>query len=540
MVVEINQRNEWWINFPVYQAYEKGAKALIAVQTGGYGQIDKQALNAQDIAGPAEAPAFSMSQEDWERIRECLDEKGEIRVGLDARSVVMKDVPTYNIVGEIPGKRPERMILLSAHYDSYFSGFQDDNTAIAMMLGIARAFLKIGYQPENTWVFCAMAAEEWGKCDTKYDWSTGAYQEIFKVHPDWAGKVIGNFNFELPALSNGNLDVIRSSYEYRDFLEECVKKLPALTPAYLEGVRVSAPIETWSDDFSVAIGGIPSMVNEFSAGPFMETHYHSQFDSDEFYDEAVYRFHHELYGLLLLELDSQAVVPLNFAEVFEEAAKSLDVIYCQKAGARVTTLLELLEKAQELSDEIYDRIWDVNEAYLAGEKMDLEKIREAEKKLLSVFKMEQDRFVRLNWSDEVLFPEEAAQNNLYYIRKAIRSLKRKNPETALEALYEIDNNAYAFQFSRSVYQHFTDYVFHQEAERLQWGAGRIVHHENLYDLVEGLLKKYHSGETDVRDEILRLEAVEKRQQSYLKEDVDYMIKSTEKMLLTLQEAKQLL
>ena len=171
VVVEINQRNEWWINFPVYQACEKGAKALIAVQTGGYGQIDKQALNAQDIAGPAEAPAFSMSQEDWEKIRESLDEKGEIRVGLNARSVVMKNVPTYNIVGESPGKRPERMILLSAHYDSYFSGFQDDNTAIAMMLGIARAYLKIGYQPENTWVFCGMAAEEWGKCDTKYDWS---------------------------------------------------------------------------------------------------------------------------------------------------------------------------------------------------------------------------------------------------------------------------------------------------------------------------------------------------------------------------------
>ena len=173
VLVEINQRNEWWINFPVYQACEKGAKALIAVQTGGYGQIDKQALNAQDIAGPAEAPAFSMSQEDWEKIRESLDEKGEIRVGLNARSVVMKNVPTYNIVGEIPGKRPERMILLSAHYDSYFSGFQDDNTAIAMMLGIARAYLKIGYQPENTWVFCGMAAEEWGKCDTKYDGSTG-------------------------------------------------------------------------------------------------------------------------------------------------------------------------------------------------------------------------------------------------------------------------------------------------------------------------------------------------------------------------------
>ena len=44
----------------------------------------------------------------------------------------------------------------------------------------------------------------------------------------------------------------------------------------------------------------------------------------------------------------------------------------------------------------YDRIWDVNEARLAGEAVELDRVREAEKKLLSVFKMEQDRFVRLN------------------------------------------------------------------------------------------------------------------------------------------------
>ena len=58
--------------------------------------------------------------------------------------------------------------------------------------------------------------------------------------------------------------------------------------------------------------------------------------------------------------------------------------------------------------------------------------------------------------------------------------------------------------------------------------------------MEGLLEKYRRGETEVREEILRLEAVEKLQQAYLKEDVDYMIKSTEKMLLILQEAKELL
>lgn len=535
VLAEINQRDEWWINFPVYQAHEKGAKALIAVQIGGYGQVDEKALNAQDIAGPPEAAAFSMSFEDSEKLKACLDEKGEITVTLDASSRVMRDVSTYNILGEILGRRSDRMILLSAHYDSYFSGFQDDNTAVAMMLGIARAFIKMGYQPENTWVFCAMAAEEWGIADSKYDWSTGAYAEVFNVHPEWAGKVIGDFNFELPALSNGNLDGIRCTYEYKDFFEDTLKTLPALSPAYPEGVLVSAPIETWSDDFSVAISGIPSMVNEFSAGSFMTTHYHSQYDSDAYYNEAAYRFHHELYGLLLMHLDSQSVAPLNFAEVFEQASASLDVLMCQKSGSRVTALLNLLGQTEEVAEEVYDRIYDINEA-----GVDSEQCREAENILLKVFKMAQDKYVRLTWEDAVVFPQEAAQNNLRYLKKAIRALKRKIPdaEAAFEALYEIDNNAYAFQFSKQVYERFTDYVLDQNSDRLQWGRGRIVHHENLYDLVAQLMDKYHQGATDFANEIAELENVAKRQKAYLRDDIEYMLQSTEKMLLLLQAANE--
>ena len=535
VLAEINQRDEWWINFPVYQAHEKGAKALIAVQIGGYGQVDEKALNAQDIAGPPEAAAFSMSFEDSEKLKACLDEKGEITVTLDASSRVMRDVSTYNILGEIPGRRSDRMILLSAHYDSYFSGFHDDNTAVAMMLGIARAFIKMGYQPENTWVFCAMAAEEWGLADSKYDWSTGAYAEVFNVHPEWAGKVIGDFNFELPALSNGNLDGIRCTYEYKDFFEDTLKTLPALSPAYPEGVLVSAPIETWSDDFSVAISGIPSMVNEFSAGSFMTTHYHSQYDSDVYYNEAAYRFHHELYGLLLMHLDRQSVAPLNFAEVFEQASASLDVLMCQKSGSRVTALLNLLGQTEEVAEEVYDRIYDINEA-----GVDSEQCREAENILLKVFKMAQDKYVRLTWEDAVVFPQEAAQNNLRYLKKAIRALKRKTPdaEAAFEALYEIDNNAYAFQFSKQVYERFTDYVLDQNSDRLQWGRGRIVHHENLYDLVAQLMDKYHQGATDFANEIAELEKVAKRQKAYLRDDIEYMLQSTEKMLLLLQAANE--
>ena len=44
-----------------------------------------------------------------------------------------------------------------------------------------------------------MAAEEWGVVNSKYDWSAGAYEQVFTAKPDWAGKVIADLNFELPA-----------------------------------------------------------------------------------------------------------------------------------------------------------------------------------------------------------------------------------------------------------------------------------------------------------------------------------------------------
>ena len=95
----------------------------------------------QDIAGPKDAPAFSMSRKDAEILKAALKEKPRITVQFDAKSVVKENMPSYNVWGTIPG-RSEDMILLSGHYDSYFDGFQDDNCAIALMFGIARTLFR--------------------------------------------------------------------------------------------------------------------------------------------------------------------------------------------------------------------------------------------------------------------------------------------------------------------------------------------------------------------------------------------------------------
>ena len=513
VLVDINQRDEWWINYPVYQAHLKGAAALIAVQSGGYGEIDDEALNAQDIAGPENAPAFSISRKDADPLKELLERTAEMTVTLDADSRVTRDCTTYNIVGSIPGRHPDRMVLLSAHYDSYFSGFQDDNTAIALMFGIAKALLASGVTPNNTILICAMAAEEWGGVDSNFDWSTGAYEQVFTAHPEWVGKVIADLNFELPALAHGTRARIRSCYEYTRFLEEYLSELPDLTQAYPEETRVTSPIETWSDDFSMAIAGIPSMVNDFTGGSFMETHYHSQFDNDAFYDEQVYRLHHELFALLIMALDETCVIPLCSAPVMKRALDgynasseilrsfvAMDLISPMTLASlveKISDLEKMLSDATDVAESRYESRRSLNSHYRAllsdGRQEEAEclylEAREAEKEALRRFKYAQDELVRIDWYGNVHYPHEILLQNIRLIGGAIANLKEQNLSSALRKLYQVDNNAYAFMFDEEVYNHFTDYVLNQPQDRLKWGYRRLMPHENIYALVKDLLQK---------------------------------------------------
>lgn len=544
VLVDINQRDEWWINYPVYQAHLKGAAAVIAVQTGGYGEIDEAALNAQDISGPADAPAFSISRRDAALLKQTLDAQGGLSVLLDAVSRVSPDQTTYNIVGEIPGRHPERRILLSAHYDSYFDGFQDDNTAISMMLCIAKTLLEIGYQPENTLTFCAMASEEWGVIDSQFDWSTGAYEEVFTVHPDWRGKVIADLNFELPALAHGTRARIRSTWEYLPFLERFLEDLPALTPAYPEETKITAPIETWSDDFSIAIAGIPSMVNDFTGGSFMETNYHSQFDNDNYYDEDVYRMHHELFGLLLMAIDETVVVPLSFAGVLQRAASLLDLPRCEALGVDSAALTEALQAAAEAADPIYRKVTELNAAYsqaLAGNRLAeadelFSRSRAAEAKLLAAFQKEQDSFVRIDWHGNVLFPHRILQEHLLLLSDAVNDLGQGKISVALRKLYQVDNNFYAFSFDREVYEHFTGNSLYQPKERLKWGYGRIIGHEDLFDVVISLLEKERNADSDCSDEIAFLENAYERQAELYRCEIKEMKEATDEIKQLLTEA----
>ena len=149
--------------------------------------------------------------------------------------------------------------------------------------------------------------------------------------------------------------------------------------------------------------------------------------------------------------------------------------------------------------------------------------------LLKTFRKAQDYLVRLNWQDEVIFPQEAASKNIRQLEKASRALSEGNITDALKALYRVDNNMYAFLFDEEVYYHFTEYILHQPKDRLMWGAGRIMHHENLYGIVQKLKQRMEEETPELDSEIRRLEAALRRQKAYYRDDIRYLNTSVNKL-----------
>lgn len=540
VLIDINQRDNWWINYPAYEAHLRGAAAVIAVQDGGYGEVSDDALNAQDICGPADAPAFSMSRTDAEALRAALDENGEASVTLDAVSRVGMDGVSYNITGMIPGKDEDSMVLMSAHYDSYFAGFQDDNAAIALMLGIAKAIIDSGYQPEKTLVFCAMAAEEWGVSNTRYDWSTGAYNQIFRVHPDWVGKVVADINFELPAMNEGETDQIRTSYELKTFVEDFKESVPQVEGVFPEGIEVIVPTQTWSDDFSLSIAGVPSSVTALRGG-FAQTHYHSQFDNRDTYSPEAFLFHHNMYGMLMLAYDRCAVSPLDFSTRLEALRASMDDTVLTEE--QVSSLNAALDEAENAASAAWDKVSEINDSYrkaldsgdAAAADALIQESRETNAAVLSAFKYAEDAFVRLTWEDVSIFPHEHSQNNLLALNGAVEALERGDSATAIdEYLYAVDNNWYAYDWSRETFDYFTNYVLNQSDDRLMWGAGRVQGHEDLYDVIRSLLDKYGDTSADYTAELARLNDAVNNQTAMLAEQVDHEVRALAELTDQLQ------
>lgn len=197
----VDQWNEAWIDNYIRQAYGRGAAAIVTYSTGGYGELNDDTVNVQDICCGDLIPTVAISANQAKEIQDAI-EAGNDTATLMVDAVLEEGTGvTYNVVGKIKGRSSDQQILIAGHYDKYWYGFQDDSAAIALDFAVAKALIDSGYVPENDIVVVAHGAEEWGATDTQFDYTTGAWGMMHEADLGWDGKTLAMLNCELPAFA---------------------------------------------------------------------------------------------------------------------------------------------------------------------------------------------------------------------------------------------------------------------------------------------------------------------------------------------------
>ncbi len=519
VLIDINQAEDWWISVPAYEAYTQGALCILACNVGGYAYYDKDTIGSQDICGPEYAPALSLSQNSAEILKEMIQNNGgEAKVILDVESIVERDGSSQNVWGEIPGTTDE-VIYYFAHYDGYYHSYFDDACGVGTMLSIARNMVKSGLKPDKTIRFIAHGAEEWGKTDTEYDWSKGAYEQITELHPEWAENAFAILNLDgMNPVKGHTAYSVAATYELKDFADQVA------LPLYADGAydfRVNAPTNCWTEDFSYVRAGVPSIVASYEEPRelYRGSAYHSNMDNVILgVDELAWQRNIQLFTTFAMELDKLACRPVDFSYRFEAMAENYkgqaDLEGICAASIQLKTEIDQLnaDYAAALEAEDYEKA-----AELRNQGMALNKTTHL------IFKDVIAATVAFDWEDNTVFPYEVNNGNIEALEQSISALKTGNAAQAIdEYLYNVDYNWYAYDFSKETYTYLLDKMYNK-AEGT-WGEGLIrCPGEDLWDIIHSLKDKIEAGQTDYDDEIHGLETALKRQQDYQAQLDDQMI-----------------
>jgi hypothetical protein len=148
-------------NTPVIQALEEaGVAGLFSSSWTGNWGASRLGAARNEIA-----PNIAFGCEDYGLMfRLAENDQGPVvRVNAEAQDLGV--VPTYNIIGEIPGtERPDEYIILSAHFDSWDggSGATDNNSGTVTMMEAARILQEVYPSPKRTILIGLWNGEEQG------------------------------------------------------------------------------------------------------------------------------------------------------------------------------------------------------------------------------------------------------------------------------------------------------------------------------------------------------------------------------------------
>ncbi|MGX8774341.1 MAG: M20/M25/M40 family metallo-hydrolase [Bacillota bacterium] len=522
VLYEINQEEDWWINYPAVQAKEKGALCSIAMREFVEKDEDGTRIGVQDVCAPADAPALAISRKDCKALKKAIKASGgdSIKVTFNADSKVTENATSHNLYGEIPGAEDET-IFVFAHMDGYFHAAYDDAWGCGASMGMAKAMIDSGYIPDKTIRFCIHGAEEWGREGSEYDWSTGAYEDIVTNHPDWVdgGFAIVNMDSGYTVEGEKGKGTLCST-ELKGFAKKSIGELAGSSKYEWK----HGDLSTYTEDFMWTRKGIPAIcAGDGDETKYDDVGYHSTYDSWEYQplDEEGYVEMMKTFGKVVIDLDSCKVRPMNFKARIKSFEKSLN----DDAQAQFS---EAIEEAYASADGLQDKMDQVEESG------DDAAATELNKKTQEVYLAFQDSLLGLDFINvDAIIRHDMYEDNLDNLDGAIAALEDGNVAEAYDDyLWAVDWSWYDMNFDKATCDYMKNQLFTKRDDT--WGAGLIEWpHADTNAIVVSLGEKYDVEGADVSEEIEALKEIRDQQAQYLEEvyasELEGIQKATELM-----------
>ena len=227
-------------------------------------------------------PAVFITRQDGEFLKARLKQDPDLTVSSDSRvsvTLARDGGIGYNVIGEIPGKKKDKVILLGAHQDAHLKAGVDDTGSVAVVMTIAKAMLLSGYQPDATIRFIFTSSEEYGKINTVYDWQHGAVEAV-SAHPEWMEETALMLNYEVMP-EKGGVTLFRGVPEVMSLTEQCAEHMKGdLYPACVKTLELLISI---ADEWTFCARGIPCISMTSMREDYLGR-YHTNYDREEHID----------------------------------------------------------------------------------------------------------------------------------------------------------------------------------------------------------------------------------------------------------------
>ena len=416
----------------------------------------------------------------------------------------------HNVLGTIPGRdRADELIIFTGHHDAWFHGAADDATAIAAMLGIAKAVRDTGYQPRRTLLFLASTNEEYGYTDAYYEWLIGCWYAVTRDRTDWQRKAILTLDFELlgcgesadPTVPGERL-LIRTHSELLEHAVERLEDDPSRTPF---GTAWQNTVWANADHFTLTAAGIPGLYFNTVGGHYLTHNYHTNFDGVERCNFPYLLNNLQVINHIWVDHDRADLPMLDFvARAVESESRIAFVV-------DATTIRQLPGVDQAAQDRLEDAVAEFRAAADALETRlaagPVRAVRRVAQEMLEAERLILRRLVALDVFDQYVFPHQQIQRDATRMQLAVDRLQDGNPVAALDLVQRTGlTNAgrhYAYEtYAAELERHLPD------SDRLQWGEqAHLSPYVDVWQEYHSIADKIDAGLTtpgDYADEIASL------------------------------------